>query len=127
MEIQIDESSLVPVYEQIMTQIFRAILEKQISDGYSLPTIRQLATDLELNNNTVAKAYQLMEVAGMIETNGRKGTILTYHCREKLREYLSRVVHNELKMTILQFKEIGITQSEFKKTFGEVLTEVFSK
>lgn len=127
MEIQIDESSLIPVYEQIITQVFRAILDKKIDDGHVLPTIRQLATDLELNTNTVAKAYQLMESAGIIVSNGRRGTVLSLQCRNKLREFLARIGRTELMKTVLQFKENGMAQNDLKKIFQEVITEVFTK
>lgn len=72
--IEVDEASPVPPYEQVRGQLERIITTGALTRGARLPTVRQLASDLGLAPNTVARAYRELEGAGLIETNGRRGT-----------------------------------------------------
>ena len=67
MEIVIDTSDSVPVFAQLIDQIKKAVLSGELSSGAALPSIRQLANDMGLNHNTVAKAYRLLERDAVIE------------------------------------------------------------
>ena len=72
--LEIDDRSPVPIYEQIMDGIQRFVREEKLVPGEYLPSVRQLAMDLEINPNTVARAYGLLEKDGIIETARRRGT-----------------------------------------------------
>ncbi|MDP7619791.1 MAG: GntR family transcriptional regulator, partial [Dehalococcoidia bacterium] len=76
MEIVIDIDDSVPLFAQLMDQIKRAVLSDELSSGDPLPSIRQLANDLDLNNKTVAKAYRLLERDSVIQTKGYRGTFV---------------------------------------------------
>ncbi|GAA1768869.1 GntR family transcriptional regulator [Nostocoides vanveenii] len=69
--------SATPAYEQIVTQVIGAIREGALAAGARLPTVRQLAGDLGLATNTVARAYRELEARGFVVTNGRKGTVVS--------------------------------------------------
>lgn len=53
-----------------------AVRDGRLAPGARLPTVRQLAAELELAPNTVARAYRELEPAGIIETRGRQGTFV---------------------------------------------------
>lgn len=72
--ITIDHDSPVPPYEQIRTQLADRIHGGKLSVGTRLPTVRQLANDLGLAVNTVARAYRELELGGLVQTRGRAGT-----------------------------------------------------
>lgn len=74
MIISIDPGSAVPPYEQVRGQLAAMIGDDRLPVGTQLPTVRQLAADLTLAANTVARAYRELEAAGLIETRGRHGT-----------------------------------------------------
>src|SRR5262252_654271 len=76
MEITVLATSPEPVYEQIVRQIQDAVASGGLAAGAPLPTVRQLAGDLRLNRNTVARAYKQLEDRGVILTAGRKGTFV---------------------------------------------------
>ena len=76
MEIVIDIDASVPAFAQLIGQIKRAVLGGDIRPGDALPSIRQLANDLDLNNKTVAKAYRLLERDAVIQTKGYRGTFI---------------------------------------------------
>ena len=59
--IEIDINSAVPLFQQLVQQIKQAVKNGLVLPGASLPSIRQLASELEINSKTVAKAYKLLE------------------------------------------------------------------
>jgi GntR family transcriptional regulator len=76
MEIKINFRSDQPIYIQIVEQIRRQVASGELKQGDQLPTVRQLATDLRVNFNTVARAYRLLDEAGLISTQQGRGTYI---------------------------------------------------
>jgi DNA-binding transcriptional regulator YhcF (GntR family) len=74
--ISVDPSSAVPPYEQVRAAIAAAVDDGSLSPGARLPTVRELAGNLALAPNTVARAYRELESVGVIETRGRRGTFV---------------------------------------------------
>ncbi len=74
--VDIDLESPVPPFEQVKEQITAAIEAGSLEPADRLPTVRQLATDLGLAANTVARSYRELELAGLVETRGRHGTFV---------------------------------------------------
>ena len=72
----IDTTGTEAPYEQVCRQIAAGAASGTLAAGHKLPTVRQLATDLGLATNTVAKAYRALETDGVIETHGRRGTFI---------------------------------------------------
>jgi GntR family transcriptional regulator len=72
--IEVDLVSHVPIYTQIVEQIKQLIAGGELKPGDQLPTVRQLAANLRVNFNTVARAYRLLDEAGMISTQQGRGT-----------------------------------------------------
>ncbi len=67
----------VPVYRQIVDQVRGGIASGALPAGYQLPTVRQMAVDLEINPNTVARAYRELELGGLLETQQGTGTFIS--------------------------------------------------
>src|SRR5207247_10255671 len=74
---QIDANHPTPLYAQLERSIRFAIATGKLRIGDQLPTVRQLAVDLRINANTVAKAYADLERAGVLETRSGVGTIVS--------------------------------------------------
>lgn len=72
----IDHDSVVPPFEQLRTQVAAMTVTGELEPGQKLPTVRQLATDVGLAANTVARAYRELEADGVISTQGRRGTFV---------------------------------------------------
>ena len=77
MIVELDSTSLTPPYEQVRAQLATLARNGDLAAGTRLPTVRQLATDLGLAVNTVARAYRELEQAELVETRGRHGTFVT--------------------------------------------------
>lgn len=73
---QIDLRSGVPAYLQIIQQIQGMILRGELRPGDQLPTVRQLAAELSINFNTIARAYRLLDQSGFITTQHGRGTFV---------------------------------------------------
>ena len=82
MEIIVDIEDPAPLFAQLVEQIKGAVLNRKINPGDSLPSIRQLANDLEMNNKTVAKAYRLLERDSVIQAKGYRGTFVHPDARD---------------------------------------------
>lgn len=76
MRIAVDPDSSAPPYEQVRAQIAEQVGDGRLPVGTRLPSVRQLAADLGLAVNTVARAYRELETAGLVETRGRHGTVV---------------------------------------------------
>jgi len=121
MEILIDIENSIPLFAQLMTQIKKAILSDKIGPGDALPSIRQLANDLELNNKTVAKAYRLLERDGVIQTKGYRGTFIHPNAKVNSTFDLNGWVLEKFTETIGTFREQGVTDSEIRIAFNNVM------
>jgi GntR family transcriptional regulator len=73
----LDLHSGMPVYRQIMDQVRGGIASGALNAGDQLPTVRQLAVDLEINPNTVVRAYRELELGGLLETHQGTGTFIS--------------------------------------------------
>ncbi len=76
MELRIDPSLAVPVYAQVVEQVRTLIALRALRPGDKLPSVRELAAQVRINRNTAAKAYQLLEAAGVLETRAGQGTFV---------------------------------------------------
>ena len=73
----------VPVYRQLIDQVRAGIASGMLAAGDQLPTVRQLAVDLEINPNTVMRAYRELELGGLLETHQGTGTFISDKKPEK--------------------------------------------
>ncbi|WP_431875219.1 GntR family transcriptional regulator [Amycolatopsis sacchari] len=77
MIVRVDPGSSVPPYEQVRSSLAEQINDGRLAVGTRLPTVRQLAADVGIAPNTIARAYRELEEAGLIETRGRAGSFVS--------------------------------------------------
>jgi GntR family transcriptional regulator len=124
MDITINEGSSVPVYEQIVIQVLIGIRERRIEINAPLPTIRQLALDLELTSATVAKAYQILERGKVITTGGRRGTYIHEQALENSARFIQEQVETQMREFIHLQLKYGISLPEIQTTFTHIINEL---
>ena len=79
LNISLDFGSSDPIYVQIVNQVREQLTTGELKPGDQLPTVRQLASELRVNFNTIARAYRLLDEAGLISTQRGRGTYLLEH------------------------------------------------
>jgi len=91
MNIEVDPTSPLPPYEQLRRQLVALIASSTLAPGTRLPSIRQLAGDLELANGTVARAYRELEAEGLVTSRVRHGTVVAARPRMPVAERRARL------------------------------------
>jgi DNA-binding transcriptional regulator YhcF (GntR family) len=74
--VRVDQHAAKPLFDQLRTQIIDGVRDGKLPPGTRLPTVRELAGQMSLAVNTVARAYRELESAGILETRGRFGTFV---------------------------------------------------
>ena len=121
MIIQIDTNLSTPLFQQLMDQIKKAVMDGLLKPGDPLPSIRQLANDLELNHNTVAKAYRILERDSVIQTKGYRGTSIHGDAKQNSTINMNDSITTKLSETIKSLRESGATDSEIRIAFSNVM------
>lgn len=121
MRIYIDTESPEPLFAQLIEQIKSAVQNEQLTPGMPLPSIRQLANDLEVNKKTVAKAYGLLERDHVIQTKGYRGTFVHPNAVANSRVDLNAWVQSKITEAVASCKSAGATDSEIRIVFAEVM------
>ncbi|MEM1173557.1 MAG: GntR family transcriptional regulator [Pseudomonadota bacterium] len=123
MEITVDLNGAEPPFAQLISQIRAAVQNGALSPGDPLPSIRQLATDLELNNKTVAKAYRLLERDSIVESRGYRGTFVHREARANSEVDLNAWVAEQLAETVGRLRDAGVTDAEIRTSLAFVMNE----
>jgi GntR family transcriptional regulator len=123
MQISIDVNDPVPVFAQLVNQIRDAVRRGELKPGTALPAIRQLALDLVINPNTVAKAYRVLERDNVIETRGRHGSFVHREGRKHSKVELSSQAVPVLAEAVAALRRAGLTDSEIRIAFASVMRE----
>ena len=113
--IQIDTRSQVPVYAQIMDRIRALVLAGPLKPGSALPSVRQLAADLEINPNTVAKAYSLLEREGLVSTVRRRGTLIAASAEDVAQKTVTTRLEGAIDRMIEEAAVLGVDPDELAK------------
>jgi GntR family transcriptional regulator len=121
MEIIVLATSPEPVYEQIVRQIQDAVASGGLAAGAPLPTVRQLAGDLLLNRNTVARAYKQLEDRGVILTAGRKGTFVRDNASREVERIKSNRAERSIRQLVGALLGEGLSRAEIETLFNDAL------
>ena len=114
MIINLDYQSRTPIYEQIVLEIERYVALGILKPEEQIPPIREMATELGINPNTVKKAYSILETKGVIVTIATKGTYIAYDKKKIVEEKVnSKFV--ELELIIGELEKLGISKEEIIK------------
>ncbi len=124
MNIIISNSSEEPIYEQIVRQIKEAILKGELEEGELLPSIRNLAKELQISVITTKRAYDELEKEGFITTIPGKGTYVAAQNKELMREKRLKIVEEKLVEAIIAAKAVNLSLEEIKEMLEILYKEV---
>lgn len=117
--VRIDAGSDLPPFEQVRSQLAAAIGGGVLPFGFRLPPVRQLAGDLDLAPNTVARSYRELELAGLIETRGRYGSFVAGTAspqRQLAIDAAQQYVHCVAQLGITALESLAIVRREIEQS-----------
>ena len=109
--ITIDRDLEEPVYEQVAAQLRRLVSIGDLGPGTPLPSVRQLAGDLGVNLNTIARAYRLLQDEGFLTIRKRAGVAVASPAEEIDHSTRSRLLH-QLRVSIARLRQAGMAKDE---------------
>ncbi|HEX8145654.1 MAG TPA: GntR family transcriptional regulator [Pyrinomonadaceae bacterium] len=124
MFINIDPSSGLPIYLQIAQQIKTAVAMGRLQPEEPLPSVRQLAVELAVNPNTVARAYLDLEIEGVIYKRQGAGTFVSGQGVEMSRGERLRVLNELLEKALVEGVNLGLSERELSDAFRRVLEKI---
>lgn len=123
MKLMINNSSMQPIYEQIVEQIKGLVVRGELKEEEILPSVRTLSRDLKISALTVKKAYDHLEEEGFIITVHGKGSFVAPANRDLLLEENRKQVETDLEMAIRKGRSCGMTNQDIKELFELILEE----
>jgi GntR family transcriptional regulator len=118
----VDPHTGVPIYLQLIEQVKRSVALGVLSAGERLPTVKQLATQLTINPNTVARAYRELERDGIIETSvGRGSFVRGDHAIDTAAQALSSVTSSSFDAAVREAKSMGLRRDMVHELFDQAL------
>jgi GntR family transcriptional regulator len=112
MDLRIDPASATPIYAQVVDQIRALVATRALRAGDQLPSVRDLAVRLRVNRNTAAKAYQILEVDGVIETRAGQGSFVADGTPRWSREERYRRVEKALDHSLVEAHHLDVPFEE---------------
>jgi len=122
-ELRIDPSSAVPVYAQVVEQVRTLIALRALRPGDKLPSVRELAAQVRINRNTAAKAYQLLEAMGVLETRAGQGTFVADGVPPWSRDERQRRLEHSLNRALVEAYHLEIPFDEVLKITERLVRE----
>ena len=115
MKIIIQPQGTLAIYEQIINQLKNAIVTGELSAGEALPSIRGLASDLDVSVITTKRAYEELEKDGLIRSVAGKGFYVCEYNTDYLKEKQLMMLEKRLGEVIAEAKQAGIGCDELKE------------
>lgn len=121
--INIDSRSSKPIYEQIIEKIQENILKGILKPGDKLPSVRELASIITINPNTISKAYIELERMKAIEVIRGKGTFVVENFKPIMDDEKMREIQEHMKKIIIESHHIGLDKAQLIIILNEIYNE----
>ena len=119
--IRILPNSATPIFGQIVQQVRQGVAQGGLHPGDQIPTVRELARELLVNPNTVAKAYQQLEQAGVISTKRGSGTFVANPTCRLADEERERRLGEKIDVCLTEAVHLELPKKQVKQCFSESL------
>lgn len=109
--VNLDYQSRVPIYEQIVNSIEKYVVLGILKEKQQIPSIREMATTIGVNPNTVKKSYDILESKGIIQTISTKGTFITDNIKKASEESIKKKI-DEIKALVAELQKMGLSMEK---------------
>ena len=111
--ITVDRDHDDPVYEQVADQVRQLIASGDLTPGTAMPSVRQLAGDLGVSLNTVARAYRRLETEGFLAIRDRAGVTVAAPAEQVEHSVQARLLA-EMRVTLARLRQAGMSTDELQ-------------
>jgi GntR family transcriptional regulator len=125
--LDVDPQSGVPIYVQLVERVRHALAVGTLRPGERLPTVRALAKELAVAPNTVVKAYNELQRAGLVESRPGVGTVVVGDLEEVAREQQIEDLYRRLGVLVRDAVGLGITEDELWERFDTEFERVVGR
>ncbi len=123
MKVILNNSSMVPIYMQLIMQVKSQIADGTVKENEMLPSVRSLSRDLNISALTVKKAYDELESDGFVVTVHGKGTFVNGNNSEFIKESRIREIEDSLRNAFEKAEGYGISRDQIKEMFEMIIEE----
>ncbi len=123
MHIILNNSSMVPIYEQLMAQIKNMIISGKLKENEVLPSVRALSGELRISSLTVKKAYDRLEEEGFVITVHGKGTYVADTDKQLAIEARRKAVEDDLSAAFSKAKTVGLSKDDILEIVEIILED----
>lgn len=123
MWLEVNPRLAVPIYQQVVDGVKAAIAKGTLKSGDKIPSIRELAVELMLNHNTVAKAYQILEREHVIEVLRGRGTFVAVHPSVPNRTEREAQMREMMQKLLIEAHHLQLTEDDLVTMFQAVLRD----
>ncbi|CAA9410939.1 MAG: Transcriptional regulator, GntR family [uncultured Rubrobacteraceae bacterium] len=125
--LEVDPRGGVPIYVQLVEGVRHALRVGTLRPGERLPTVRGLAEELTVAPNTVVKAYNELQRAGLIESRPGVGTVVVADSGEAVREQQVEALYGRIGVLVRDAVGLGITEDELWERFEREFERVYRR
>jgi len=123
MYLSLDSHSGAPIYLQIKEQMRLAVATGAIRAGEQLPTVRDLAAELRINPNTIARVYRELQAEGLLVSRQGSGTFVTDDALALVDEQTPDLVRQKMRGVIALGMSLGVPLERLSEMFGDTVDE----
>ena len=123
----VDPASELAIYDQIVRQVKFAVAHGTLKTGELVPSVRELARELAINPNTVARAYQQLQTDGVLESVRGTGLAVAAGAARGCRSDRLKLVQARLRETLTEARRSGLDDAELRSLVESVLKAVLSE
>lgn len=124
MFLHIDPSNGIAIYDQVIRQIKYAVARGAVKPGNLVPSVRELARELAINPNTVARAYQQLQSDGVLEQVRGIGLEVASDAARHCRSERKKLVQDRVGQALFEAKQSGIEAAELQQLVEKQLASV---
>lgn len=120
----IDTTSSLPIYAQIVAQVKHAVAAGILRAGDALPSLRETASRLRVNPLTVSKAYRELESEGIVVTGHGRGTFISAKSADLGEEYRREALDKAADRLLVEAYHLGASPDEIRQAVEERLKKM---
>ncbi len=124
MRFHVDTTSATPIYAQLIAQVKGAIAAGVLRAGDSLPSLRELASQLRVNPLTVARAYRELEAQGVITTEHGRGSCVSAQAADLGEDYRHEALAHAVDALLAEAAHLGASPEDIRAMVNERLRQI---